>query len=101
VSEKWEVGASQRQRERTIFVVGFCPGGRGDESSVGGFEWRRTPLQAHVTLQELLAHDPELKSDYVLRRVTIPPEIDAKDDEAVTNWLDGEAAELWNTIAES
>ncbi len=84
----------------TIYVVGFCPGGRGDESSVGGFEWRRTPDEARNALQKLLSHDAELASDYVLRRVIIPPEIDAKDDEAVTDWLDSEADELWNTVAQ-
>jgi len=71
----------------TIFVVGFCPGG--DESSIGGFEWRRN-----------LANDPDLTSDYVLRRVIIPPEIDADDDAAVEDWLDTEGTALWNAVSQ-
>jgi len=84
----------------TIFVVGFCPGGLGDDSSVGGFEWRRNPRDAFLAFTHLHANDPKLTSDYVLRRVIIPPEIDADDDAAVQDWLDSEASELWNVVAQ-
>jgi hypothetical protein len=86
----------------TIYVAAFCPRTDGEhESSTGGFVWRKSCREAAEELQgwidEDLAKHDSLTSDYVLRALRVPDEVDATGSAgAVSDWLD-DNRELWET----
>ena len=84
--------------ERTIYVAGFCPSSTHKRSDVGGFEWRRTSAEILPVFREMLANDPELRSDYVLRALELPLNVKIDDKDAVDEWLDTIGFDLWNTV---
>jgi hypothetical protein len=83
--------------ERLIFVIGFCPGVQLEGGGIGGFEWRKTRKEAVARLGQLIAEDPDLGNDFILRAARVPESVNRFDKDAVTAWLDSDGFDLWNT----
>ncbi len=74
----------------TIYVVGFSP--PFDGGGVGGFDWTPDWKEA---IDEFLSRVKEgIEDAIVVRPVMLP--LDLADRDAVTEWLNWDADDLWN-----
>jgi hypothetical protein len=92
--------AVDREGLKTIHVLTFFPSNGAETSSIGGHDWWPDDASgrqgARDAVMRLMGPIDALAdgSSFTMVRLTLPDDVDIRDSEAVTTWVDGNTANL-------